>query len=161
MSEFVQLEERTDDRGRSFLHLACKDTYANNRLATVRLLLRAGADANAGDSKGNAPLHILLAKYYRDESRDAVARLLLDYGAHLDRVNKKGKTAVDVWTEEDNKRKRYWEKHGRTVDSNDLPDWCYETVPKLFCLSARVIQSRKIPYKEKLPVILQKFVAMH
>ena len=58
--------------------------------ATVELFLRAGADPKAGDKSDNGPLHYL-AKSNLDDV--ATSKLLFEYGAHLDRVNKNRKTA--------------------------------------------------------------------
>ena len=62
----------------------------------------------------------------------------MERSAHLDRVNKNGKTALDVWI---GTRKRI---RAATI-------WIYRpircrTVPKLMCLSARCVCVHKIPY---------------
>ena len=88
--------------------------------------------------------------------------MLLDAGAHLDRAYKKGLTDADFWMEEreqENKRRRREDQ--QPGGWRDLPDWLREDVRKLMCLCARVVRSRRISYKEVLPVTLQPFVAMH
>lgn len=64
--------------------------------AMVDLLLRNEADPHAVDVDGNGLLHCLALKK-SSEQREATGRLLLDHGVHLDRTNKKGKTAADFW----------------------------------------------------------------
>ena len=126
-------------------------------METVRLLLQLGADPNAGDKEGNSPLHSLVQ--LNRELIDPTARLLLENGAHLDRVNKSGKTAVDLWLE----------KHGNVGEGdqqgavgfkNKLPDWCIEGVPRLLCLSSRIIRAHGIPFRTA-PVTLHSFIEMH
>jgi len=141
----------------TLLHPACNDiaTYR----AIIPLLLMYGVDPSSGDSDGNGPLHLVLAQYSNDiaihKERVAIARLLLDKGAHLDRVNKKGQIAVDLWNESKS-------KFPGMPQMDRLPDWCYESIPKLMCLSSRVIRYHKIHYTAKtLPIILHKFVEMH
>jgi len=137
-----------------------------NALAFLRFFLRLGTDADAVDHFGNGPLHLLAAKP-NGVLINALALLLLDSGAHLDRVNKEGLTATDVW----NKRKKRiqdrnmrWGVRRRRQQAGgwqDLPDWLRGDVPKLKCLSARIIRSHRIPYLEVLPPSLQSFVSFH
>jgi len=153
LGKLVRLERPTG----TLLHPACKDIVAN--LAIIPLLLMFGVDPSTGDSDGNGPLHLILAQYSNNtaihEQRISIARLLLVKGAHLDRVNNDGKTAVDLW----NKARNQFLRVPKLVS---LPDWCYETIPKLMCLSSRVIRANRIPYTaETLPIILHKFVKMH
>jgi len=141
----------------TLLHPACKNIVANR--AIIPLLLMFGVDTNIGDSDGNGPLHLILSQYINDaaihEERVLIARLLMDNGAHLDRVNNDGETAVDLWTKARN-------KFAFAPKLSRLPDWCYESIPKLMCLSSRIIRSHKIFYSAKtLPIILHKFVQMH
>jgi len=150
--------KRKNSSGRTLLHLACENP---NRLETVRLLLQLGANPNAGDKQGNSPLHSLAQQ--NRELIDPTARLLLENGAHLDRVNKSGKTAVDLWLEKHGSRKRRLDEgdqQGAVGFKNDLPDWCIEGVPRLLCLSSRKIRARRIPYLEA-PVTLHPFIEMH
>jgi len=157
---------RHPKRGSSLLHMACQYLYSGNGLATIDLLLRAGADPNAGERNGNGPLHVLAELDEGDEICDAAARLLLEKGSHLDRVNGEGKTAADVWIEKHahsggRKRRRSGEQEARPKSC--LPSWLRpdDPVPKLKCECARVIRSNGVPYKHLLPPSLHPFVSWH
>ena len=143
LSELVHRRAHLCDSydGTLLLHTACLRSKHTNMLSTVDLLLRAGADPNAGDFKGNAPLHYLAAFNPNDE---AVARLLLANGAHLDRVNEERKTAADIWKE---KHAAGHNPNAAQMSHHQLPSWLLE-VPQLQCLSARVIRSYRIPIFE-------------
>jgi len=147
------LRERVGSYQLGFLLLlACEYTENERYLATIRLFLDAGADPNVGlDRAGNASLHIV-AKMEHQLS-EAATTLLLEKGAHVDRVNKAGQTAVDVWiqTRIENGAETGW---------NARPDWC-RTVPNLLCLAARSVRVHKIPYKNATPATLHSTVAMH
>lgn len=103
-------------------------------LAAVQLLLECHSDPDASDTYGNGPMHILAYRYdgKNDEALDSAARLLLEHGAPLCKVNLAGETATQAVG--------YWR------DLNNLPDWC-RSVPKLICLSAMFIRSNKVPYE--------------
>lgn len=162
LAEFVQLE-RVNYQERTLLHQACTHSDSAD-LVTVAFLLKCGIDVNASDRDGNGALHLLLAKFYPRFGRDfSIVRLLIDYGAHLDHVNRNGKTAVDLWTEYNDRTKLFRLRLPGVPQLDRLPDWCYEALPsRLMCLSARVINSYKIPYTEEtLPKFLHKFVKMH
>ena len=111
---------------------------------------------NAVTTVGNSPLHILAVVRGDVESKDRTARLLLGSGAHLDMVNKDGMTAADLWLKKNN-------EEGRNVGWRDLPDWLREGVPKLMCLSSRVIRRHKLPYDDGaiIPAVLIPFVSLH
>jgi len=144
--------------GTRLLHMACEDKEnIIHHFDTILLLLNAGADANAVDEFGNAPLHVVAS--LPQELMDPAVRLLLESGAHLDRVNNAGKTAADIWiecneTEEDQDEddEARWQAR---------PDWCRAT-RSLSCLSARAVRSHQVPYLDgDLPVTLNPFVEMH
>lgn len=147
----------------TLLHMAYRPTGDRARLSTISLLFKSGADPNAGDFDGNGPLHLLLSSLYLYDDDDyAVIGLLMNEGAHLDRVNSKsGETAVDLW----NKEKDSLNSYRLRLDLaplDRLRDWCYESVPKLMCLSSRAIRSFKLPYKAgTIPISLIKYVDMH
>jgi len=120
----------------------------------TRLILEAGADPNVVvDEDGNAPLH-LAARFYDQVLSEAACSLLVDFGAHVDRVSKDGKTAKDIWIETRN-------RNGAETGWDALPDWC-RTVPNLLCLASRVLRLHKIPYTDgKTPASLHPIIAMH
>lgn len=146
LRQLVDVDNR--DWCRTVLHLASETENWNS--ATVQLLLEANSNPNALDLyNGNGPLHVLAARNHGNGVViESVARLLLKYGAHLDMVNQDKKTAAQIWKE--------------NYGSQDLPLWLREpgTVPKLQCLSARIIRSNKIAFT-KLPEILHPFVKCH
>jgi len=115
--------------------------------------VKLGADVNGRDIFGHGVLHILSTRP-ASEIRDAKAQLLVDFGAHLDMTNKDGKTAADVWFQTHTPKKK---------DIADLPDWLREGVPKLMCLSSRVIRRHKLPYDDGaiVPAVLIPFVSLH
>jgi len=141
--------------GTLLLHMACKDNM--HHFDTIRLLLDAGADPNAVDGDGNAPLHVVAR--LPKELMDPGVRLLLESGAHLDRVNNSGKTAADIWIEcnemegdQDEDDEARWKAR---------PDWCRAT-RSLSCLSARVMRSNEVSYSDgDLPATLNLFIGMH
>jgi len=143
--------------GKNLLLLACKTPVGYNSLAIIRLLLAAGADPNCVDFSGNGPLLCLVSKIRDDAMIESIARLLLDSGTHLDRVNNQRKTAADFWLFVRNKKRRDQDPLGWM----DLPEWCRENVPSLKCLSASAVRLNKIPYKTVLPVTLTLFTEIH
>jgi len=150
-------QNKPEQFGRRLLHIACIAKMNIHHFATIRLLLDAGADPNAVDEDGNASLHVL-ARLPR-KLLDPAARLLLESGAHLDRVNNSGKTAADIWIEcnemeddRDEDDEARWKAR---------PDWCRAT-RSLSCLSARVIRSNDVPHADgDLPASLNPFIKMH
>jgi len=158
LSEIV-VQNNEESYQQKLIFLACME-QTESTADIVRFLLKFGAVADAVDLYGNGPLHFLARA--NGEFTDSIARVLLDAGAHLDRINKEGSTAADIWMEE---RERGNKRRGREDQQpdgwRDLPDWLREDVPKLKCLSARVVRYRRISYKDVVPVTLHPFVAMH
>ena len=70
---------------------------SNGHLKTVRVLLASGADANALDEEGRAPIHL----WAEDQARGpiAMAQLLVESGAQLERKNGRNMTALQVAAE--------------------------------------------------------------
>jgi len=141
--------------GTHLIHMACKAN--THHFDIIRLLLDAGADPNAVDEDGNTPLHVVAR--LPQELMDPAVRLLLESGAHLDRVNKFGKTAADIWIDCNEM------EDDRDEDDGDRwkarPDWCRAT-RSLSCLSARVIRSNEIHYSDgDLPATLIQIIGMH
>jgi len=152
--DYTMISFRQSLRYRHDRHVA----DVENSLDFIRFLLRFGADPDAVDGNGNGAPHILAAKLNGELITNAIALLLLDSGAHLDRANKNGMTAADVWKQE---RKRWLKEDQKAGEWQDLPDWLRRDVPKLMCLSVRIIRSHRIPYLKVLPPFLQSFVSFH
>lgn len=79
------LASRKGEFGRTLLFEAALDDFP----AAAKLLLRAGADANAADDFGVTPL--MLAAEHPDAE---VTRILLDAGARVDAADRAGRTAL-------------------------------------------------------------------
>jgi len=147
LSKLVSINSKWRDGpgipGLLLLHSAC---ILGRSLATVDLLVRAGADPNAGDKiNGNGPLHFLAIFKPNDNAR---AQLLMDHGAHLDRVNNEGKTVAEVWMQSHAKK-------------SSMPSWLLEdSALRLVCRCARVIRSHRIPCAQ-LPPVLRNFLKLH
>lgn len=165
MECLIQLisRHRRDDIGQNLLHIFFVDrrTNDNDLHAIIRLLLQAGCDPNAIDKDGNAPLHLADGRMAKYEDFTITARLLLDFGAQMDRKNKAGKTALESWIHNYKFRKGNNWHDGDQVGFGDptLFDWCHE-LPKWLVLSARVIRCHKVPY-EHLPVGLIPLIELH
>ncbi len=149
--QLISRDGRTP-KGFNLLHTACQYIQPTF-LSSVRFLVNPlGAEPNARviNNRGYGVLH-LLAVMPESEARDAAARFLLENGAHLDMADNFGRTAADYWLKENNQ-----ERHR-------LPDWLQEGVPKLKCLTSRVIRRHRVPYKDEaiLPVVLIPFVSLH
>ncbi len=97
------------------------------------------------------PLQFLAEMTENDEADDA-GLLLVDAGAHLDRVNQEGDTAAEI----------YFYDRDFPEEPALLPDWLRK-VSSLKCMSARVIRQQNLPYLEEgaLPTTLLPFVAIH
>jgi len=146
-----------DDSGFTIIHNACHYTPAANLKAFITLLLKNKADPHTVEKDGNGVLHFLAERAATEENEEgigAAARLLLDVGVHLDRVNVNRKTAAELYKEKMNQEDE---------QAVRLPDWLKEGVPKLLCQSARVIRNHNIIFKKKklLPATLIPFVEMH
>ena len=140
----------------NLLHIACRNSD-DDSLLTVRFLLKIEVDPVAVNNVGDGPIHILAVVRGDVDTRDAIARLLVEAGAHLDMVNKQGMTPADLWL------KKCKEEGHQNVGCRDLPDWLQEGVPMLKCLSSRVIQRHRILNDDDkvLSAVLVPFVAMH
>ena len=109
---------------------------------TARLLLDCGVDIDARDAGRNTPLHILAAD--GSEPNEALVNLLCDRGAHLDCVNAKGETALDIAS----CPQMAMLIKGRMQIS-------------LKCLCARLIQRSEVPFEGRINKSLETFVAQH
>jgi len=156
LREIVDQNNKAIDQEK-LIYIACME-QTEHTCDIVRFLFKFGAFPDVVDFDGDGPLHIFARS--NGEFTSSIARVLLDAGTHLDRSNKKGLTAADVWIERETIKRLLLGDH-QPCGWRDLPDWLREDVPKLQCLSARIIRSRRIPYKKVVPVTLHPFVALH
>ena len=117
LQRFLRLNPRTRD-GNTLLHLAAwyKTEIKEERLRlvcklpcveTMKLIMHAGCNVNAINTKGNSPLHLAVTFKPSTENLQLlmdVLEILLDGGIHEDLVNSEGKTALDI-AETDKARK--------------------------------------------------------
>ena len=129
VQRFLRLNPLTRD-GETLLHLAAwhetpinirnyepekvRSVYKLPCVETMKLILHAGCDVNAVNSKGNTPLH--LAVTFKPgpgqvEILKEMLELLLDVGADTKLANSNGQTAVD-YCETDEARRILSEKRG-------------------------------------------------
>ncbi|XP_013413560.1 protein fem-1 homolog B [Lingula anatina] len=113
----------------------------------LRLLLKCGSQVDAVDNQGNTALHVIV-RYNRPISHfitlHSIITSLLEYGAHIDRVNGRGLTAEDYST-------------------TGVAEIILKTQRSLSlkCLAAKAIKEKKIPYKGNVPATLLDFIDMH
>ena len=157
MQRFLRFNPRTRD-GYTLLHLAAwykteiKDHFVRlvcklPCVETMRLIMHAGCDVNAINTKGNTPLHLAVTFKPNTGSlqvlRD-VLETLLDGGVHEDLVNSEGKTAMDI-AETDEARRILSVK--RTL--------------KLKCIAARAVRKFGLSYIGIVPKTLERFISTH
>ena len=157
IKRFLLLNPRTRD-GNTPLHLAAwyktEIKEQNVRLVcklpcveTMKLIMHAGCNVNAINSKGNSPLHLAVTLNPGTEDlpllRD-VLETLLDGGVHEDLANNEGKTAMDI-VEIDEARRILSVK--RTL--------------KLKCIAARAVRKFGLSYIGIVPKTLERFVSTH
>jgi len=128
LRELVYLDRGGDNCGETLLHMACYD-YTD--LATINLLLEAGADPNTRDDYGDGPLHILAIEHNNENGImiESAARLLLKYGAHLHMVNKKRETPADVWMKRNKKKDEVLPELGALAEIEVVPEMEAEALP--------------------------------
>ena len=164
MKRFLRLNPRTLD-GNTLLHLAAwYETKIKPPPRTVRMLhilkslklpcvevmkliMHAGCNVNAINTKGNSPLH--LAVTFKPSTEDLqllrdVLETLFDGGIHEDIVNSEGKTAMDV-AETDEARWILSAK--RTL--------------KLKCIAARAVRKFGLCYVGIVPKTVERFISSH
>ena len=159
MQRFLRLNPRTRD-GNTLLHLASgyktEITMPNSnkflicRLPCVeimKLIMHAGCNVNAINTKGNSPLH--LAVTFKPSNEDLqllrdVLETLFDGGAHEDLVNSESKTAMDI-AETDEARRILSVKRRL----------------RLKCIAARAVRKFGLCYVGIVPETLERFISSH
>ena len=157
MQRFLRLNPRTRD-GNTLLHLATwyktEIKEENVRLVcklpcveTMKLIMHAGCNVNAINTKGNSPLH--LAVTFKPSTEDLqllmdVLEILFDGGIHEDLVNREGKTAMDI-AETD-------EAHRILSVQSRL---------RLKCIAARAVRKFRLSYVGIVPKALETFISKH
>ena len=114
--ETVGLDVKSKNKaGQTALHTAAGTQGA---AGGVHKLLQAGADAKARDKKGSTPLHLATSL--------EVACFLVENGARLEILDKRGRSPLDVWSDASFK-----------ADDEDAPAWreLIEGVPQLRSLA--------------------------
>ncbi|MCL4115580.1 UNVERIFIED_CONTAM: hypothetical protein GTU68_017642, partial [Idotea baltica] len=142
----------TGTNGVTPLHLACSRDTASTvgrfaicmfpNLEVVELLLEVGADPNARDRAGNTPLHTLAS--HKQVSKD-ISLALLNGNSHIDFLNNDKQTFESL-------------RQSKGQPIHQIINSLQHT--SLQCLSARVLQTHKIPFSQ-LPPRLSDFVSQH
>ena len=140
------------------LHFACGHGPVNfgalHRLQVIQLLLEAGANPMATDHNGNSPLHFSLhSDYLKGDNLWTAVQLLLDFGAHLDQPDARGKTPLEMF-------KQMQLELGKKGRPDPYVDSICNTIFPLQCLCAQVIGQHGIPYND-LPLVLRTFIQNH
>jgi len=138
---------------------ACRMIDDFKDLSSIRILLEAGAEPNVAVDEffGNASLHFVAGMRDRKLS-DIAGRLLVEFGAKLNKVNKAGKTALDIWNERKEMECKW--NNEETVRWNARPEWCCP-LPTLLNLAARVVRVHQIPYTDgRTPVALHSLIEL-
>nr|XP_018898365.1 PREDICTED: protein fem-1 homolog B-like isoform X2 [Bemisia tabaci] len=148
----------TSRQGQTLLHLCLDsetpvDNFHTNDvckfpcLATAKLLIQCGADVNAMDSSRNTPLHVIVCvqKPINDYlTVHSIIKELTEAGAHIDTVNKDGKTPFEAAT--------------RGVAEIILS---MQRQLSLKCMAAKVVKQNNIPYQGLVPKALESFIELH
>jgi len=142
----------------NLLLLVCRNLSSFEALALVRVLLEAGADPNVvvDELLGNTLLHVAAGLSDR-KMGDVAGLILIEFGAKLHRVNKAGKTALDIWIELNETKDNLNEALG---GCSARPEWCCP-LRTLLRLAARVIRVHKLPYADgNTPVTLHSLIEL-
>ena len=87
LARFIQLADNPKLSYCPSLHFVCSDVTIT-ATDLIELLLAAGADPNAIDRKGNAPLYLIADKPWENVATNiSAARILIKNGAHLNQIN--------------------------------------------------------------------------
>ena len=159
MQRFLRLNPRTRD-GNTLLHLASwyktEITVSNPKnfpmcklpcVETTKLIVHAGCNVNAINTKGNSPLH--LAVTFKPSNEDLqllrdVLETLFDGEVHEDLVNIEGKTAMDI--AETDEARRILSVKSRL---------------RLKCIAARAVRKFGLCYVGIVPETLERFISSH
>ena len=121
----------------------------------IKLILHLGADVNAIDERGRTPLHLLAELRQNHYEFVNIFQTLVDAGSHLYLADDNGKTVISIL-------------RGiveRNQNNEELPSQLYfeSLINDVFPLTwfcARAIQRHRIPFKDRLPPVLQKLVSL-
>lgn len=106
----------------------------------VKLLLDCGMNVNAKNEAKSTALHVAVQPY---NYSNRIIHLLLENGADLDQPNKSDERPFNLIA-------------GNPINTIPLINYM-----NLRCMAATVISKYKIPYRNQLPKLLEKFVSQH
>ena len=134
---------KTEIRVPGHVHLTCKLPSVE----TMKLIMHAGCNVNAINTKGNSPLH--LAVTFKPSTKDLqllrdVLETLFDGGVHEDLVNNEGKTAMDV---------------AKTDEARRILS--VKSRLRLKCIAARAVRKFGLCYVGLVPKTLERFLSSH
>jgi len=113
----------------------------------MKLILHAGCNVNATNTKGNSPLHLAVTFRPCTENLQLlmdVLKILFDGGIHDDLVNSEGKTAMDI--AETDEARRILSVKSRL---------------RLKCIAARAVRKSGLSYVGTVPKTLERFISTH
>ncbi|XP_055641407.1 protein fem-1 homolog C-like [Toxorhynchites rutilus septentrionalis] len=152
--ELVQQDIRCTENKETLLHLTVgglnkleevdwweddSTAYTFPDVKMMKLLLKCGADVNARDRTKSTPLH--LSAPYDDTE---IVKTLLEYGAHIDIPNVYSLRPSELLVSEDS-----------------VHDISLGSYISLKCLCANAIIEKDIPYENKFPHALERFIRAH
>ncbi|GAB6032424.1 hypothetical protein CHUAL_011062 [Chamberlinius hualienensis] len=115
--------------------------------STAKLLIQCGADVNALDMNHNTPLHLIVG--YQNPISDfltlhSIIMALIESGAHMDIVNRKGETPFDSAT-------------------SGVAEIILRTQSKisLKCIAAKAVKKFNLSYQGSVPQSLENFIELH
>ena len=148
-------------RVKSLLHIACERYPHQLYTEIIKMLLEAGADPNLSDGDcNNTPAHCVAKNYFSLEFLAQITslELLVEAGAHLNRVNKHGRTALEDF-------RRCFQDHPNelvAIESINDNKSCLASDVRLTCLCADVLRRNRVVYDvEKYPPLLVPFLESH
>lgn len=154
----VELRPISKRSGKTLIHLAADCETPVNDFHTrdvvrfpcskaTKLLIEAGIDVQVMDNDGNTPLHLIVG--YQRVVGDfltlhSIITSLVDAGAHVDVVNKNGKTPM-------------------AKASTGVAEIILKSQQKLSlkCLSAQAVKRHGLSYIGQVPATLEQFIKLH